>query len=418
MTRKYISILAILLLGTAAMGQTTTAPAASDSGSGGNWTEWSKMTGDWGGARTALADKGITLDFGITNVVQENMHGGASTNGAIKYSGLGDLQLTLDTGKLTNGAWPGGTIIVHGEPKWGNGVNKDVGSLFPVNIEPVKLGTQQSCLMALSEYFLQQVLFDGKLVLLAGQLDGSRAFDTNEFANDEHRQFMNLAFRNYVGIVPMIPYTTMGVGVVVNPTDWWSLRTAVVDADGKATISGFESSLHGEANTSVMHEWDFTVKPFGQVGHQRVAFVWSSKDTPNLGNPQETNPDNIAILYNFDQYLYTNPDDSKQGIGLFGRFGWSQRFANAIEYFYSFGTGGKGLIPTRAKDTYGLGWYFASVSDQLPMSQENGIEMYYNIEIFPWLHVSPDFQIICQPGGQMHANDTALVGGIRCQMDL
>jgi porin len=412
MKRTSLALLTLLLLVSAAAAQTTTAPA----GYGGSWTEWPKMTGDWGGARTALEDKGIKLDLGITQIVQENMHGGASTNGAIKYSGSGDLTLTLDLAKLTGGAWAGGTIVLNAEPKWGNGVNRDVGSLLPVNMDAIKPGTQQSCMMTLSEFFIQQVLFEGKLILLAGMLDGSRAFDKNEFADDERTKFMNVGLRNYPVLGSFLPYTTMGGGIIVNPLDWLSIRTAVTDSDGRAGHTGFDTAFHGDTNTTLLHEWDFTVKPFGQTGHQRVGFVWSSENTPQIGNPAETNKDNVAVYYNFDQYLCTKAEDPTQGFGVFGRFGWAQRFANAIEYFYSLGVGGKGLIPTRAKDTYGVGWYFTNLSNQIPLTQESGIEMYYNIEIFPWLHVSPDFQIICDPGGG--GRDTALVGGIRCQMDL
>ncbi|HPD29619.1 MAG TPA: carbohydrate porin [Phycisphaerae bacterium] len=411
MARTLLASLVVLFVVPMVIAQPTTAPA----GYGGSWTEWSKATGDWGGARTALADKGITLDWGITQIVQENMHGGADTNSAIKYSGSSSLELKLDTGKM--GLWPGGTFVFHGEPRWGRGINRFVGSLMPANMDALMPGGDDSCEMTLSEFFYQQVLFEGKLVLLAGKLDGSRAFDTNMFANNEETQFMNVALRNYPMIPQFIPYTTLGIGIVFNPFEWWSIRTAVVDSDGSATRTGFDTAFHGDANTSVMHEWDFTVKPFGQLGHQRVAMITSCKDTPTYtGGMQNCN---LAVLYNFDQYLWTESEGSDQGVGIFGRFGWADKDVNPVEYFYSLGVSAKGLIPTRDRDTCGLGWYFGNASNQLAPAgivQESGIEMYYSIEVFPWLHISPDFQIICNPGGGNA--DTALVGGVRFQMDL
>ena len=410
MTRQYFTVLAILLLGTAAIAQTTTAPA----GYGGSWTEWPKATGDWGGVRTSLADKGITLDFGITQIVQENMAGGADTNGAIKYSGSANLELKLDTGKM--GLWQGGTFVFHGEPVWGRGVNRHVGSLMPVNFDAFMPGGNDSCEMALSEFYFQQVLFEGKLILIAGKLWGARAFDTNMFANDEKRQFMNLALRNYPMIGAFLPYTTLGAAAIVNPTDWLSILTAVADTDGQAVRTGFDTAFHGETNTSIIHEYDFTWKPFGQLGHQRIGMVTSCKDMPKYsGGAQDCN---LAVFYNFDQYLWTESEDSNQGIGVFGRFGWADKHVNPIEYFYSLGVSGKGVIPTRDRDTCGIGWYFGNASNSLPapVSQESGIEMYYSIEVLPWLHISPDFQIICDPGGGNQ--DTALVGGVRLQMDL
>ncbi len=411
----------------------------------GEWWQWQKMTGDWGGVRKQLEDKGITFALDVTQIIQDNAHGGAHTRNGFRYSGSGDLTLILDTGKM--GLWPGGQFVINGEPKWGDGVNGKVGSLIPVNMDAVKPNTGDGGIITLSEFFYQQVLFEGKLILIGGKLDGSRAFDRNVFANDERTQFMNVAFRNNVLIAPFLPYTTMGVGAVVNPTDWLSISTAVADSSGRAVTTGFETAFHGKAETTVIHEWAFRIKPFGRPGSQKFGFAWSSKEYEYLEPPspfKETGPlmmsllgpatanklvhmvapfqkskDNIMVYYNFDQYLYTKPDDPSQGFGLFGRFGWARNDVNPVEAYYSFGMGGKGLIPTRAKDTYGIGYYFCDLSDNLPdiMYQENGIEAYYSFEITPWMHLSPDLQIIMQPGGSSD-RDVSLVWGLRLQMNL
>ena len=49
------------------------------------------------------------------------------------------------------------------------------------------------------------------------------------------------------------------------------------------------------------------------------------------------------------------------------------------------------------------------------LSSEQGIELYYNnIEVTPWLHVTPDVQYIIDPGGD--SQDDAIAFGIRTQM--
>jgi len=52
------------------------------------------------------------------------------------------------------------------------------------------------------------------------------------------------------------------------------------------------------------------------------------------------------------------------------------------------------IIPERDNDTFGLGYYHANLSDDLPgilgAHSEQDIELYYNIEVTPWLHISPD----------------------------
>ena len=139
----------------------------------------------------------------------------------------------------------------------------------------------------------------------------------------------------------------------------------------------------------------------------------------NVMSDPKTRPDDWAFYYNFDQYLYTEPDDPDQGFGLFGRFGWSTGEVNPFETFYSIGLGGRGMLPTRDNDTYGVGYYYMNMSSDLPdflgLSSEQGVELYYSIEVTPWLHITPDLQIISDPGASSD-RDVAIVYGLRAHM--
>jgi len=73
--------------------------------SGDIWTR-STLTGDWGGLRNQLAEKGVTFDLSITQVGQGVVRGGK--NGAWQYGGRGDIVMNVDSGKL--GLWPGGFL--------------------------------------------------------------------------------------------------------------------------------------------------------------------------------------------------------------------------------------------------------------------------------------------------------------------
>lgn len=409
--------------------------------------DWShKLTGDWGGARTELANMGLTLDVDLTQVMMVNTRGGASTNSGFRYSGSTDYTLTINTQKM--GLWPGGMILINAETKWGDSVIDKAGALSPVNMDAIKPGFGDGCEMTLSEWILFQRLDDkGMFTLVAGKLDGSRAFDQNAFANDERTQFMNTALRNNLVIPTFLPYTDLGIGLVFAPNDWFRMVTAVADAEGDPSRTGFDTAFHDDANTTVIHEFGFKVHPFDLEGNYRFGFIWSSKDTVDLvprtpfrqtgglmmsilGRelatkvvqtiaPFDTNPDNIAVYFNFDQWLWKEAGTTDQGIGAFGRYGWARADVNAVNHFYSMGLGGKGLIPGRDRDTCGIGMYHLNLSNELPsmFHSETGFECYYNIEVTPWLHVSPDLQVIVDPGGT-DDNDVAVVGGIRVQMNL
>ena len=73
------------------------------------------------------------------------------------------------------------------------------------------------------------------------------------------------------------------------------------------------------------------------------------------------------------------------------------------------GFGGKGLIPRRENDRYGLGFYYLDVNNpELQglfrttklLRDEYGFEAFYNIAITPWLQLTPDLQVV--RGAQKH----------------
>ena len=419
-TRNLLAVIAVMLVvgPVVAFAQSEPAdpPAVEQAADyeGGTWFEWQKMTGNWGGVRNKWADEGFTLELDFNQVLQGNFHGGVDTSG-LHYDATADLNLTFDTAKL--GLWPGGSLLLHGELKTGDGIQPNVGSWSPVNLDIAKPG-YEDCDFTLSEVIYTQVLMDGGLVLIGGKLDGSRAFDRNEFANNEHTQFMNASLRNNPMIPAFLPYTNWGVGIIVNPTPWLSVMTAVADSEGSVKLDHFDTAFHGDTNTTVIHEWSFNAHPYQKKGTYRAGIVWSCMDAPEL-MPPDMSEDNTMFYLNFDQYFYQEAEDEGQGVGLFGRFGWSDDDVNPIEYYYSTGIGGKGIIPTRDKDTFGIGYYHLEVSDNMPpmFVSEQGIECFYNFEVTPWLHITPDIQAVIDPGG-IDGRDVAIVGGLRLHMNL
>jgi carbohydrate-selective porin OprB len=68
---------------------------------GGDFWSRSYLTGDWGGLRSKLADRGVQLEFNVTQIFQGVASGGTNRTG--RYSGLTDMVLKLDTQKLGSG---------------------------------------------------------------------------------------------------------------------------------------------------------------------------------------------------------------------------------------------------------------------------------------------------------------------------
>jgi porin len=384
--------------------------------SGDFWTR-STLSGDWWGVRNELAEKGVTLDMSLTQAAQGIVGGGKDTGW--QYSGgRGDIILNLDTQKL--GLWPGGFLNVEAE---GNfipadnvlkSINGRAGSLMPVNSSqfyPTPAGDNFNLpalnfTQFLSPYFGLTI---GKYATLT-----SNSGDMNDFAHGKgDSQFMNLAFNINPVLLTTVPYSTLGTGVIALPTkdpNQAIVSFMVLSATGKASTSGFDD-LDGN-NLTFIGEGRLRTDFFGLTGHQLFGALFSNRKFSSIDQNSrfifengsfEGKKGSWNIHYNFDQYFYEPKKGSGEGIGVFGRIGVSDGNPNFMHLFYSLGIGGKGVIPNRSNDRYGFGFYYIDVNNpklQFPLQNtkllrdEYGIEAFYNIEITPWLQLTPDIQIV------------------------
>lgn len=394
------------------------------------------LTGDWFGARSRLAEKGITFDADLTQITQGVVDGGKDASW--EYGGRGNLTGNLDTQKL--GLWPGGFITVELEWNWSDSVNGNTGALMPVNTNQLfplppgdKLGLPNlSFAQFLSPY---AGLIVGKLDTMSG--------DANEFAHGKGDvQFLNTAFSiNPVALV--VPYSTLGGGVIVLPTkdpEEAIVNLLVVSASGNATTDGFDDL--DDDNLIFTAEGRVRTGFFGLIGHQLVGALYSNKQYTSidqrlgavienraLGRSQDT----WAVFYNFDQFLYEADKDAGRGAGVFGRFGASEGNPNPAQYVFSFGAGGKGVVPSRDLDRFGVGYYYIIIENptlQRPfttrsfLENEWGLEIFYNVALTPWMLLTPDIQVIgpaqkrratgLRTGGE--TVDVATVLGLRLQL--
>jgi porin len=223
----------------------------------------------------------------------------------------------------------------------------------------------------------------------------------------------------------------------------------------------------------VLASGKLTIKPFGLVGHQSLGLSWNNKQRfsliqdptntevlllqsqfPRLANPGPVLTDILtrffpallvaavppnressswALSYSFDQYFWQPDGNPNHGIGLFFGFGASDGNPNPIQYSFITGIGGKGVVPGRPDDTFGLGIARTQFSSafvpflrqqlNLGLQHEDAIEMYYNAALTQWLNLTADLQII-NPGlkkarnavGQLANIDTAVVTGARLRV--
>ena len=421
----------------------------------GDLMERPAFTGDWWNARNWLSEKGVNLDVQVVSYAQGNGYGGRSTNGAFEYFGTADYALNLDLNAM--GLWPGAFMRIRGQTNWGQGVNLDVGAISPVNFETVMPEPGPSGLTTLTEYWMVQYV-SPKLGFIFGMVDTTLLPGGNVFSSGRYDQFMNTSLWFPPVLFSTVPATAMTAGAFYTINDWLSGTTLVLDPYGQASYSGFASAFHSPTDATVLQGFTFKVKPWDKPGNQRLIFTWSSREKVPVdaygrlilsgiaassnnrlilpsGGPRplrklwarevrnDTEGGNWNFWYNFDQYIWTRPEDPKQGWGVFGSFAWAGGNVNPVAESYTLGIGGTGMVPKRPKDKFGIGYYYLNMSNDLAgvfqANAEQGIEIFYNIEVTPWLHITPDLQVIIDPGGNTGAGgrDPAIVYGIRAQMN-
>ncbi len=379
------------------------------------------LTGDWAGIRPLLGEEGISFQADSTLFYSGVASGGLDRE--FRFAGHNDYILNLDMGKLAD--HQGMFVKLRAEHRYGDSLAGATGALLPPQVV-ADLPVVDSENVYLTNVMITQMLspqfgvFCGKIDTLDG--------DLNAFAHGRGKtQFSNISMVANPIVLRTLPYSTLGAGFfilgeegtplfafnVINPTD--TVRT-----------SGFEE-LFAEGVT-LAAEARIPVSVAGLPGHQLLGGTWSSREyvaldqDPRIILPQvpiARQSGSWSLYWNFDQYLVVDPENSRRGWGVFGRAGIADAGTNPLQHFLSFGVGGSSMICGRENDSFGVGWYYAGTSNDIAPFLANagggigdgqGVEIYYDIEVTPWFHLTPDLQII-DPARQ--AIDTAVLAGFR-----
>ena len=427
---------------------------------GGDPASRQRLTGSWGGVRDELGKKGVVLDVDLILTPQAVLTGGRDTGA--EFWGNAEYTLNVDTGKL--GLWPGGFLKVYAGSSFGDSIANDSGALVPVNTLTLYPKPNESATGLMHATFTQ--FLSPKFGLVAGKIFTLDA-GAGEFAGNFRTQFLNggLAFPMSLVLAPISAY---GGGVVALPFEGVVLSALALDPSG--TVMNNDLTDAFDDGVMVLASAQVAVAPFGLKGNQRVGFLWSNKERlaldqdpsnlarflltqqfPRLGDPgpvlrrflERFFPELLvpvqparrrdstwAMYYGFDQYLWHPGGDTTRGIGIFFTFSASDGDVNPVKYAYAMGVGGKGVVPGRPHDSFGVGWARTELSgDFLPflrqqlrlgLEREDAIELYYNAAITPWLSVTADLQIVepalarsLASSSRLEAVSTTVVAGLR-----
>ena len=410
-------------------------------------SEGDHMTGDWGGLRTKLVDRGVHLQAGYIGEVIGNVSGGLKT-GAI-YEGLFEMGVRVDTeaaGLWKNGTFQVSSLFPHG-PGFSEKYSGDL--LTASNIEAYES-------WRLYELWCEHT-FAEKFSVRVGQFTAD-----NEFAVTESgTEFLNSAFgwpafisANTINTGPAFFVAAPGIRLDYEITKELYARAAIFDGDTfdnregdpRKNRHGVRLDVGGDQGyfgiVEVGYHWNQDGKDgalpggykFGMWGHSgeftsnfedenREPFVVS-------GREPRTHSKSFGVYAVTEQMLWREKE--AQGLYGFARGGASPEDRNFFELVVDGGILWRGLIPTRDEDALGIGAVYARVSKDIKRaerldaqvngtiydkfsSHETVLEAFYTLQLAKWWTVQPDVQWIIHPGGS-GAIDDALVVALRTSL--
>jgi len=378
------------------------------------WTR-SYLLGDLGGLRTQFADDGFQFGVSFTQYFQSVVSGGLSKSS--DYGGLIDYTASLDLDRA--GLVPGGLVTFMAQTRYGTTVNGDTGSILPVNTTgffPLTSPLDQNIPIAVEDLYYTQ-FFCPYFAAFAGKLD-TLSGDPNAFASGRgETQFMNSNFVFNSVVALRFPYSTLGAGVILLPIKNIEVKSMVFQTQDSSTSSGFNNF---NAGGTWVTEADTQYRIFHLLGGMNLGGLYSFNQNffriggefifkPGVGLVAPTSTDTWALYWSGWQYLYeaqpdktpisaVNGPPSNRGIGLFARAGLADNTTNPVQYSLSGGVGGKGMIPTRDNDTFGVGYFYNQLqAGRLTTflgvaNYSNGFEAYYDVAVTPATHLTFDVQ--------------------------
>jgi len=400
-----------------------------------------KLTGDWGGTRTAWSQRGIDIALNYIGETFGMVSGGIRRG--VSYEHRFELSVDTDLGKLVG--WDGASTHVtfyqighaHGTP-----AADYVGSIAdPSNIEALPA-------TRLFTAWFQKNFFDDRLSIRLGQIAADDEFLISPTASNlivSTFGYATILAANQFQGGPVYPLATPGIRVQVKPTEELSILTAVFSgapagADCMALPQqcnryGTTFSLSGgalwmgEAQYGINQAKDAK----GNPGVYKLGGWYATKDFPDqhfglsaagtmvsLASPASAlplnRPGNWGIYGVADQMIW-RANKGPQSVNAFFRAGASPSDRNLVASYIDGGLGLKAPIPGRDDDVLTFGIAYSAISPDaaaldadtqlftgafFPIrDKEIVLELDYRLQIAPWWTLQADAQYFIHPGGNV-----------------
>jgi porin len=332
--------------------------------------------------------------------------------------------LDFDFEKL--GMQDGLTLRMRAEHRFGRSVNVDSGAILPPSILS-DLPTNATADLVLTEVLFTQFLSDN-IAVSFGKMNTFPQGLTPFTAGRGDDTFMNLGAMFPTVAITSVPYSTLGAGLTLYMEEFPLLTFNVLNSNDTITQSGFDQLF--EDGVSLLGTASLPTPIGARPGVQTFGFSWNNREQIRIGQdprvilppiPVQTVDEAWSLFWQGYQYVQTYEDPQK-GWGLFGSAGISDNNPTFLRYSLGIGIGGYVPLACRPNDRFGVAWFYNELSNELgPIvtvlanpQDESGVELFYNMEVTPYLHVTPDLQIL---NPALARGDAAILFALRAKFD-
>lgn len=407
------------------------------------------MTGDWGGLRSELENKGYTISAEYVGEMGSNIKGGYDKDKTARYADQFAFGLDMDLQKILG--WHDAEFKLAVTERSGRNISND-------RLGDPRVGTISSSqevwgrgqTWRLTQMWYKQKFFDGALDIKLGRFGEGEDF--NSFPCD----FQNLTLcgsqvGNYVNTWYNWPISQWAARVKYNITPELYAQVGIYmqDADNLDKHNGFTLATSGSQGNVVPVELVWSPMVNKLPGEYRIGYYRSTPDANDLYEAQNGQPQAV-VGGNFkkhddkhgwwivaQQQLTSVGGDASRGLSIFGNLTVHDKATNFVDNYQQIGLVFKGPFDARPKDDIGVGVARIHVNDNATdnarlLNQLSGItdydnpgyvpvqkteynsEIYYGVHVTDWLTIRPNLQFVKHPGG-VDEVDNAVVAGIKIQ---
>lgn len=407
------------------------------------------MTGDWGGLRSELENKGYTISAEYVGEMGSNIKGGYDKDKTARYADQFAFGLDMDLQKILG--WHDAEFKVSVTERSGRNISND-------RLGDPRVGTISSSqevwgrgqTWRLTQMWYKQKFFDGALDIKLGRFGEGEDF--NSFPCD----FQNLTLcgsqvGNYVNTWYNWPVSQWAARVKYNITPELFAQVGIYmqDPDNLDKHNGFTLATGGSQGNVVPVELVWSPMVNKLPGEYRIGYYRSTPDANDLyeaqnGQPQavvggdfKKHDDKHGWWIVAQQQLTSVGGDASRGLSIFGNLTVHDKATNFVDNYQQIGLVFKGPFDARPKDDIGVGVARIHVNDNATdrarlLNEISGIsdydnpgyvpvqkteynsEIYYGVHVTDWLTIRPNLQFVKHPGG-VDEVDNAVVAGIKIQ---